>query len=123
MAFHDWVKTAWTDLLHWFGVEEQKLASFMYPIYQDAKQVVEKDLLKDIIDGVPVVASALSGGYGAALTAAEEFIVPLLTAQGITLAKETLATLSNALVGQAQKSLSALPAPDNNNTPTPAAAA
>lgn len=105
MAFHEWLHTAWTDLLHWFGVEEQKLASFLYPVLQDAKQIVEKDLLKDIINGVPVVAAALTGGYSVALEAAEAFIVPILTAQGLELAKHTVGALSNALVGQAQASL------------------
>lgn len=105
MNFHDWLKTAWTDLLHWFGVEEQKIASLMYPIFQDAKTLAEKDLLKDVIDGVPIVVAALSGGYAAALAAAEEYIVPILTAQGIELAKHTIGALSNALVGQAQVAL------------------
>lgn len=105
MAFHDWLKNAWTDLLHWFGVEEQKLASFFYPILRDGKQIIEKDLLKDVIDGVPIVAAALTGGYSVALEAAEAFILPVLTAQGLDLAKHTIGALSNALVGQAQASL------------------
>ncbi len=122
MSFHIWLTTAWTNLLHWFGVKEQKIASFLYPIFQDAKQIVEKDVLKDIIAGVPVVAAALASGPAGALAAAEAFIVPLITAQGIQIATTTLATLSNALVAQAQASLAAVtPAADAPVVPGSAA--
>lgn len=105
MDFKDWVKMAWTNLLHWFGMEEQKLASFLYPIFQDAKQVVEKDLLQDVIDGIPVVVAALTNGIPAALIAAEQFILPVLEKQGLQLAQTTINMLSNALVAQAKASL------------------
>ena len=109
--FHQWLITAWHDLLSWFGVEEQKLASFMYPIYKDAKSLIQKDLLKDIIAGVPIVAAALTGnGFSAALTAAEGFLIPMLTTQGIELATTTINTLANSLVAQAQASLPKDPA-------------
>lgn len=104
-SFHDWLKTAWTNLLSWFGVEEQKLASFLYPIFQDAKKLVEKDLLSDVISGIPVVTAALKDGPEAALKAAEDHIVPLIKAQGAELASTTLNTLANALVAQAQAAL------------------
>lgn len=101
--FSDWLKTAWLNLLSWFGMEEQKLASFLYPFFKDAVTVVKKDLLHDIIDGIPVVLAALtSGGVAAALVAAEQFIIPLLEKQGVALAQTTINTLSNALVAQAQ---------------------
>lgn len=112
MAFSAWLKTAWTNLLSWFGVEEQRLASFLYPIFQDAKKLVEKDLLSDIIGGVPIVAAALTGATGGVsdiaaigLKAAEGFLLPLLETQGVTLASTTISTLTNALVAQAQASL------------------
>lgn len=105
MVFHEWLHNAWQNLLSWFGVEEQKFASFLYPIFKDVKQVIEKDLLKDVIDGVPVVAAALMDGIPAALVAAEQFIVPLLESQGLALAKTTIGALANALVAQAQASL------------------
>lgn len=111
MTFHDWLKTAWTNLLSWFGVEEQKLASFFYPVFQDAKILVQKDVLSDIIGGVPVVVAALEGGIPAALTAAEQFIVPLLEKQGIAVAQTTVNTLANGLVTQAQASLNAITVP------------
>jgi hypothetical protein len=104
-SFHVWLVTAWTNLLSWFGVTEQKVASFLYPIFQDAKQLVEKDLLKDIIAGIPVVASAIAGGPAAALTAAEEFLLPLLKAQGVELETTTVEVLKAGLVAQAQASL------------------
>lgn len=104
-SFHLWLVSAWTNLLSWFGVEEQQLASFLYPVLKDAKQLIEHDLLKDIIAGVPVVASALAGGIPAALAAAEQFILPLLTAQGLELEQTTVSVLSNSLVAQAQASL------------------
>ncbi len=106
-SFHDWVKTAWTNLLTWFGLEEQKVASFLYPIFQDAKTLVKDDLLKDIIDGIPVIATALGGGYAAALAAATQFILPVLEKQGKQLADETIGTLANALVAQAKASIPA----------------
>lgn len=105
MNFHTWLKEQWTSLLSWFGVEEQKLASFLYPTFQSLKQIVEKDLLKDIIDGVPVIVAALGGGIPAALVAAEQFIVPVLTAQGIELAQTEINVLSNGLVKQAQEAV------------------
>lgn len=105
MAFHEWLTSAWTNLLQWFGIEEQKLASFLYPILKDAKMVVEKDLLNDVIGGIPIVVVALSGGFAAALVAAEEYILPLIEAQGIALAQTTINALANGLVAQAQASL------------------
>lgn len=105
MNFETWLQTAWTDFLSWFGVEEQKLTSFFYPILKDAKVVIEKDLWSDIVAGVPVVSAALAGGLPAALTAAEQYILPLLAKQSVTLAQTTLNTLYNALVAQAQASL------------------
>lgn len=105
MHFHDWLKTAWLNLFSWFGLEEQKIASFLYPIFQDAKTLVHKDLLNDIIAGVPVVVAALAGGIPAALTAAEEFLLPVLAKQGVELEQTTVNTLSNALVAQAQVSV------------------
>lgn len=109
MSFHEWLHDAWTDLLRWFGVEEQKIASFMYPIFMDAKSVVEKNFLQDIINGVPVVVEAMSGGIPAALVAAEEFLLPLLEKQGVALAQTTINTLANALVAQAQASINTAP--------------
>ncbi len=103
--FHVWLANAWLNLLSWFGVEEQKIASFLYPVFQDAKQLIGKDLLKDIIAGVPVVATALAGGLPAGLLAAENFIVPLLATQGVELAATTINVMANALVSQAQASL------------------
>lgn len=106
--FSTWLKTAWTDLLSWFSTEEQKLASFFYPIFQDGVQIVKKDLLTDVIDGVPIVAAALSGnGIAAGLAAAEAYILPILEKQGLALAQTTINTLANALVAQAQVSLPA----------------
>jgi hypothetical protein len=106
MSFHEWLVTAWQNLLSWFGVEEQKLASLMYPIFKDAKSLIQKDLLKDIIAGLPIITAALAGnGVSAAIIAAEQFIVPLLTQQGIELATTTINTLANVLVAQAQASL------------------
>ncbi len=105
MSFHEWLHDAWQNLLSWFGVEEQKLASFLYPVFMDAKSMVEKNILQDVIDGVPLVVAALSGGIPAALLAAEAFIVPLLEKQGMALAQTTVNTLANALVAQAQASL------------------
>lgn len=110
--FTDWLKGAWGNLLSWFGVEEQRIASLLYPIFQDAKQLVERDLLHDIIEGVPIVAAALTGATGGVseavvlgLKAAEEFLLPLLAKQGVTLAATTVNSLSNALVAQAQEGL------------------
>ncbi len=106
----DWpsfLSTAWMNLLSWFGVEEQKLASFLFPILKDAKTVVQKDLLNDIIGGLPIVVAALSGGIPAALLAAQQYIVPLLEAQGVALATTTVNALANGLVAQAQASLNA----------------
>lgn len=108
-TFTEWLHTAWQNLLSWFGVEEQKLASFMYPIFKDAKSLIQKDVLKDIIAGVPVVAGALTGGIPAALAAAEQFLLPILTQQGIELEQTTINALSNSLVAQAQASLPAEP--------------
>lgn len=107
--FKEWLKTAWTDFLSWFGVEEQKIASLLYPIFQDLKQLVEKNLWHDIIEGVPVVAAAMTGNIPEALAlglkAAEDFILPLLEKQGVTLAQTTINSLANALVAQAQAGL------------------
>jgi len=107
-SFHVWLVTAWTNLLSWFGVTEQKVASFLYPIFQDAKQLVEKDLLKDIIAGVPAVASAIAGGPAAALSAAEAFLLPLLKEQGVELEETTVQVIKAGLVAQAQASLDAV---------------
>lgn len=103
--FTKFLLTAWHDLLSWFGVEEQKIASFLYPIFKDAVQIVKKDVWADIIAGVPVVAAAITGGIPSALVAAEQFIVPLLVKQGIELKQTTLNALSNALVAQAQAAI------------------
>lgn len=107
--FSEWLKTAWTDFLTWFDTEEQQIASFLYPIFQDAKVLVQEDLLGDIIDGVPIVAAAITGATGTlpeiltiAETAAKDFLLPLLEKQGVTLEQTTVNTLANALVAQAQ---------------------
>jgi hypothetical protein len=112
--FTEWLKNAWTDFLSWFGVEEQRIASLLYPIFKDAKQLVENDLWHDVIEGVPIVAAALTGATGGlpaalaiGLKAAEEFLLPLLEAQGVKLAQTTINSLSNALVAQAQAGLTA----------------
>lgn len=105
MSFSSWLKTQWTSFLNWFGLEEQKLSSFLYPIFQDAKVIIAKDALQDVIDGVPVVAAALSGGTGAAVAAATAFIIPVLEKQGVQLAETTVNVLANALVAQAKASL------------------
>jgi hypothetical protein len=117
-TFHVWLVTAWTNLLSWFGVTEQKVASFLYPIFQDAKQIVEKDLLKDIIAGIPVVASAIAGGPEAALAAAETFLLPLLKAQGVELENTTVQVLKAGLVAQAQASLAAVSSGSGASTGT-----
>lgn len=121
MTFPTWLKTAWTGLLGWFSVEQQKLASFLYPVFQDAVTIVKNDLLADIIDGVPVVAAALAGGIPAALEAAEGFIIPVLEKQGVALAETTLNVLKNALVAQAQASLTPGAAATAAGVPTPSA--
>jgi hypothetical protein len=119
-AYTAWLKTVWTTILSWFGVEEQKFASFLYPIFQDAKQLVEKDLLSDIIDGIPTIVTALTtGGIPAAITAATAFILSTVEKQGVTLAETTVNTLSNALVAQAQAALSAA-VPEPVPVPVPA---
>lgn len=118
MAFKDWLKTAWTDLLSWFSTEEQKVASFLYPIFQDAKVIAKKDLLQDVIEGLPIVIAALSGGIPAAITAAEGYIIPLLEKQGIQLATTTVNTLANALVAQAQAALAKQEATAGTQTAT-----
>lgn len=105
MNFHSWLLTAWMNLLSWFGVEEQKLASFLYPVFKDAKDIVVKDLMADIIGGLPIVAAALSGGIPAALIAAEQYVLPILEKQGLQLAQTTLNIIYNALVAQAQESV------------------
>lgn len=105
MDFGDWLKTAWTDLLHWFGVEEQKLASFLYPIFQDAKDAVVSDVLHAVIDSIPAIILALGNGLPAGLVAAEQAILPVLEQKGLQLAQTTINTLANALVAQAQASL------------------
>lgn len=107
MNFSTWLKTAWTDLLSWFSTEEQKIASFLYPVFQDAKTLVEKDLLGDIIDGIPIVTAALPAGIPAAIAAATGYLLPLLEKQGVTLAETTTNTIANALVAQAQAALTA----------------
>jgi len=122
-SFHVWLVTAWTNLLSWFGVTEQKVASFLYPIFQDAKQLVEKDLLKDIIAGVPVIASAIAGGPAAALAAAEAFLLPLLKAQGVELETTTVEVLKAGLVAQAQASLDAGSSGSGASAGTPATTA
>lgn len=104
-TFHAWLVTAWTNLLSWFGLEEQKLASFLYPIFQSTKTLIKNDFLTDVIAGVPVVAAALTEGPAAALAAAEGVILPLLEKQGVTLATTDIEILKNALVAQAQASL------------------
>lgn len=116
-SFAAWLKEAWTDFLSWFGVEEQKIASFLYPIFLDAKQLVESDLMHDIIDGVPAVAAALfpEGGtmdLAAGLKAAEDFLLPLLEKQGVELAHTTINTLSNGMVAQAQTANATLTSSD-----------
>lgn len=104
-TFSVWLLTAWTNLLSWFGVEEQKLASFLYPLFQDAKTLIKNDLLTDVINGIPVVTAALAGGVPAALVAAEEYILPILEKQGLTLLQTTINQLANGLVAQAQAGL------------------
>lgn len=121
MEFHNWLKGLWTNVLSWFGVEEQKLSSFLYPIYKDAKVLLKKDLLDAIIDGVPVVTAAITGAapaemLAAGLKAAEDYILPLLEKEGLALAKTTIGALSNGLVAQAQQAISAVSA---GTTPTP----
>lgn len=126
MKFHEWLTTAWTNLLSWFGVKEQKIASFLYPLFQDAKQLVEKDLWTDIIGGVPVVAAALVGvadpaaALSAGLAAAGGYLLPLLEKQSVTLAQTTINTLSNSLVAQAQASLASTAAATIETNPAPA---
>lgn len=105
--FTSWLHTAWTNLLSWFGVEEQKLASFLYPVFQNTKDLIKKDFLTDVIAGVPVVASELAGGPEAALVAAEAVLLPLIAKQGVELGQTDIAILKNGLVAQAQASLAA----------------
>lgn len=103
MAFHDWLQTAWTNLLSWFGVEEQKFASFLYPAFQNVKALVKKDLLPDVIALIPAVQAVLTGsGLPAALTLAESLLLPVLQKQGVELAQTTINIISNGLVEQAQ---------------------
>jgi len=109
-SFHDWLKTAWTNLLSWFGVEEQKLASFLYPLFKNTKDLIKKDFLTDVIAGIPAVAAAIAAGPEAALAAAEAVILPLLAKQGAELASTDIDILKAGLVAQAQASLDAAPA-------------
>ena len=108
-AFHEWLVGAWTNLLSWFGVEEQKLASFLYPVFLNTKALIKNDFLTDVIALVPAVAEALTGGgVAAAITAAEGLLMPLIEKQGATLGQTDINILSNALVAQAQTSLTAV---------------
>lgn len=117
--FTAWVKTAWTDFLSWFSIEEQKFASFLYPVFSDVAQLAEKDGLQDIIAGIPIVAEALTGnGAAAALTAAEDFVKTTVEAQGVTLADTTIGVISNALVAQAQAGLTATATPAASTPPS-----
>lgn len=122
MHFTDWLKKAWQDFLVWFGVEEQKLASFLYPIFQDAKPLIAKDILPLLINLIPVVVAALTNGYSEALAVAEANILPLLKADGIELKQATLSALAHGLVAQAQHavdtnaSLPSLEAPTINGS-------
>ena len=107
-SFTLWLHTAWLDLLSWFGVEAQKLASFLYPTFKNTRDLIKKDFLVDVIALVPAVAAAiLSGGLSAALELAESLLLPLLAKQGIELAQTDINILSNGLVAQAQASLDA----------------
>lgn len=115
--FSTWLKTAWTDFLTWFDIEQQKLASFLYPVLQDAEVLVKNNLLADIIDGVPIVRAAIDSATGdlpavleVGIAAAKDFILPILEKQGIAVASTTLNTLANGLVAQAQAAQAAVTA-------------
>lgn len=109
-SFTTWLQTAYVNLLSWFGLETQKVASFLYPILKDAEQLVEKDILKDIIAGVPQVATVFeSGGLAAAEIEALAYITSVIAPHAIDIAKTTLNAVVAALVAQAQASL-AVPA-------------
>jgi len=107
MDFSTWLKTAWTNLLSWFGVEEQKLASFLYPVFQNTKTLIKNDFLTDVIALVPAVESVLTGGYAVALAEAGTLLTPLLAKQGAQLGETDIAIIQNALVAQAQASAAA----------------
>lgn len=108
-GFTSWLKSCYITLLSWFGVEAQKIASFLYPIFQDAEKIVKSDIMGDLIDLIPAVATAMTGAGGltveaveVGLTAAKELLLPLLEKQGVELASETINTLANGLVAQAK---------------------
>lgn len=102
MSLSTWFKSELNVFLAWFGVEESKVVTFARPIIQTIGKAVTDDLWADIEGGIPVVGTALLGGVPAALTAAEEYILPLLAKQGIQLEQLALNLLSNSLVAQAQ---------------------
>lgn len=123
MAFHVWLTTAWTNLLSWFGVEQQKLASFLYPVFNNTKALIKKDFLTDVIALIPAVETALTGGYAAALAEAEALLAPLLAKQGAELSQTDLAIIQNGLVAQAQASVAASQTVTNGPLPAVAGSA
>lgn len=106
MDFTKWLHNSWTNLLSWFGVEAQKLASFLYPVFSSTSSLIKNDFLTDVIALVPAVAEVLKGGdIEAALSEAKNLLLPLIEKQGKELAQTDINIISNGIVAQAQASL------------------
>lgn len=102
MSLSTWFKSELNVFLAWFGVEESKVVTFAKPLVSALAKVITDDLWADIEGGIPVAAAALVGGIPAAITAAEQYIFPLLEKQGIQLEQTALNLISNSLVAHAQ---------------------
>lgn len=101
MSLSTWFKSELNIFLAWFGVEESKVVTFAKPIVTAVGKAITDDLWADIEAGIPVVASALTGGIPAALAAAEAFLLPVLEKQGVALEQTALNLITNSLVAQA----------------------
>lgn len=106
MSLVSWIKGEVKIFVTWAQPEIQKVETLLSAFLQDIEPILKQDIIAIIANGIPVVIQALGsnpvGNLNIGIAAAENYLIPALRAEGITLFQTTENILVNILAARAQ---------------------
>lgn len=113
MKLMQWLKGEIQIFVTWEKPKAQKAETLLSSFLKDIAPALEKDLLGIVANGLPIVIATLGtnpiANLGIAETAAEDYLLPALKAEGITLFTTSENILKELLMARAQISLASSP--------------
>lgn len=99
MTIGSWLKTEFTKIWAWLGVEEARAATLLSPIIDELAALLKQDVALDLSVAVQATADAFKSGQTgeALLSAAYDAVTASAKTQGVQLSEEALTALAAAL--------------------------